>query len=153
MTEFDYFSTQTGKVKDPAGHSHEHPYAVGEGVSEGFYTYVWPNFTLNIYPGPGNVSLNLFLPLGVDRTLAVYDYCFTDGIPDEQVRDFVRFIDQVQEEDIVLCELVQRGMLSGYFERGQLMLSREHALQHFQRLVCRSVGAEDTASDVARAMV
>ena len=51
----------------------------------------------------------------------------------------MRFIDQVQEEDIVLCESVQRGLRSGYFDRGTLMLSREKALRHFQKLVHRSL--------------
>jgi hypothetical protein len=34
---------------------------------------------------------------------------------------------------------VQRGLSSGYFDRGHLMLSREHALRHFQRLVYREL--------------
>jgi carnitine monooxygenase subunit len=65
-------------------------------VHEGFYAFLWPNFTLNIYPGPGNVSLNLFVPLAPDRTLAVYDYCFADAVSAEEEQAFVRFVDQVQ---------------------------------------------------------
>ncbi len=139
VTEYDHFSTQTGALKASAvaGKSNHHPYDTSGGVREGFYAYLWPSFTINIYPGPGNVSLNLFLPLAVDRTLAVYDYCLADAVSDEQVRDFVTFIDQVQEEDIVLCESVQRGLGSGYFQCGKLMLSRERGLRHFQRLVLR----------------
>lgn len=111
-------------------------------MQEGFYAYLWPNFTLNIYPGPGNVSLNLFVPLAVDRTLAIYEYCFADSVSEREEQDFVRFIDQVQREDIGLCESVQRGLSSGYFDQGRLMLSREHALRHFQRLVHRFLSAD-----------
>ncbi len=140
VTEYEYFSTQHGALKQPGKRGRAHPYDTTSGeVREGFYAYLWPNFTINIYPGPGNVSLNLFVPLAVDRTLAIYDYCFADAVTEAEERDFVRFIDQVQEEDIVLCESVQRGLGSGFYERGPLVLSREKALRHFQRLVCRAL--------------
>src|SRR5262245_21935143 len=97
-----WFSTQTAAVKEAwrgakAGRR-ERPYEVGEGVRDGLYAYLWPNFTLNIYPGPGNVSLNLFVPVDTHRTLAIYEYCFASSVPDTQVEDFTRFIDQVQNE-------------------------------------------------------
>jgi phenylpropionate dioxygenase-like ring-hydroxylating dioxygenase large terminal subunit len=142
ITEYEHFSTQQGALKSSAGQGTGSPYQVKEGVRDGFYAYLWPNFTLNIYPGPGNVSLNLFLPMGPERTLAIYDYCFADAVSSDDEQAFVRFIDQVQEEDIVLCESVQRGLRSGYFEQGHLMLSRERALRHFQQLVYRYVTAE-----------
>ena len=67
----------------------------------------------------------------------MYEYCFVDRVSDGEVRDFVAFIDQVQREDVVLCESVQRGLSSGCFDRGRLLLSRESALRHFQKLVYR----------------
>lgn len=143
VAEYEYFSTQTGKLKESAkasdGASAPGLYDVRGEVREGFYAFLWPNFTLNIYPGPGNVSLNLFLPLAVDRTLAVYDYCFVDAVGATEERDFVAFIDRVQEEDVALCESVQRGLRSGYFDQGKLMLRRESGLRHFQKLVYRSL--------------
>jgi choline monooxygenase len=143
VTEYEYFSTQTGSLKKSAKKGKgKHGYDASQGVTDGFYAYLWPNFTLNIYPGPGNVSLNLFVPLDTHRTLAVYDYCFADAVSDADVADFVRFIDQVQNEDTVLCEAVQRGMRSGFFEQGKLMLSRERALQHFQKLVYQGLERE-----------
>lgn len=137
VTEYEWFSTQGGALKSSAkeGKSKSALYDVSGEVREGFYAYLWPNFTLNIYPGPGNVSLNLFVPVAVDRTLAIYDYCFVESVSEQEERDFVRFIDQVQDEDVVLCESVQRGLSSGYFDQGKLMLSREKGLRHFQRLV------------------
>jgi phenylpropionate dioxygenase-like ring-hydroxylating dioxygenase large terminal subunit len=145
VREYDYFSTQTGALSESAkkGTGRSSLYDVssdaGPVVTEGFYAYLWPNFTLNIYPGPGNVSLNLFIPLDENRTLAVYDYCFVDAVSREEEANFVRFIDQVQEEDIVLCESVQRGLRSGYFNQGKLMLARESSLRHFQTLVYRQL--------------
>jgi choline monooxygenase len=139
VDEYEYFSTQGGKATDAARTGAAGLYDISRGVEDGFYAFLWPTFTINIYPGPGNVSLNLFLPQGVDRTLAVYDYCFADAVGAQVEADFVRFIDQVQEEDVVLCESVQRGLRSGYYDCGQLMLSRERGLRHFQRLVYRAL--------------
>lgn len=139
ITEYEYFSTQTGKVRESAKRGRDNLYQIGEGVKDGFYAYLWPNFMVNIYPGPGNVSLNLILPIDVDKTLAIYEYCFVDAVAQEAIDDFVRFIEPVQKEDIVLCESVQRGLNSGYFGQGKLMLSREHALRHFQKLVYRTL--------------
>lgn len=144
VTEYDLFSTQAGPVSDAARRGQDNLYAVRGAVEAGFYAFLWPNFTLNIYPGPGNVSLNLFLPVDPHRTLAIYDYCFADGVSEEEIAEFVRFIDQVQEEDVVLCESVQRGLRSGYFTQGRLMLRSERALRHYQKLVHRFLTEDPT---------
>jgi choline monooxygenase len=147
VTEYEYFSAQAAPITRAAKDG-KASYNISEGVQAGFYAYLWPNFTLNIYPGPGNVSLNLFVPVDTHRTLAIYDYCFVDAVGEEEERDFVKFIDQVQEEDVVLCESVQRGLRSGYFDQGKLMLSRENGLRHFQKLVHRFL-SDDTHPNVA----
>ena len=140
VTEHEWFSTQGGALKAEAkAGTAQGLYDVRGEVTSGFYAYLWPNFTLNIYPGPGNVSLNLFVPVETHRTLAIYDYCFVEEVGAEEEREFVRFIDEVQEEDVVLCESVQRGLRSGYFDQGTLMLRRENALRHFQKLVYRAL--------------
>jgi phenylpropionate dioxygenase-like ring-hydroxylating dioxygenase large terminal subunit len=135
IREYEYFSTQTGPQKDSEG-----LYDASGGVTDGFYAFLWPNFTVNIYPGPGNVSLNLFLPLGPGRTRAIYEYCFVDAVGEREERDFVEFVQQVQMEDIGLCESVQRGLSTGYLPQGKLMLRQERALQHFQRLSHQFLG-------------
>jgi phenylpropionate dioxygenase-like ring-hydroxylating dioxygenase large terminal subunit len=139
VTEYDYFSTQAGPARASARAGKSDLYDLRGGVEAGFYAYLWPNFTINIYPGLGNVSLNLIVPVDEHHTVAVYEYCFADAVSEQEEHDFVRFIDQVQEEDIVLCESVQRGLRSGYYDQGKLMMRREHALRHFQRLVHREL--------------
>jgi choline monooxygenase len=136
VAEYEYFSTQAGPPTKSARQGKAGLYDISGEVKAGFYAFLWPNFTLNIYPGPGNVSLNLFLPVDTHRTLAIYEYCFAESVPEREIEDFTRFIDQVQEEDVVLCESVQRGLRSGFFDRGRLMRS-ERALAHFQKLVHR----------------
>lgn len=135
VTEYEFFSTQGGPQK-----AHPHPekapkFNKSGVVTDGFFAYLWPNFTLNLYPGPGSLSLNLFLPLAVDKTLAIFEYLFVDEVSQSDQEHFEQFIDQVQQEDIVLCESVQRGLSSGYIDQGKLMLHQEKALRHFQRLI------------------
>ena len=79
---------------------------------EGLYAYLWPNFTLNAYPGPGNVSLNVFAPLATVGRSRGTGTSSPRRCSDEEprVRDFV---DQVQHEDTELCESVQRGLGRG----------------------------------------
>jgi phenylpropionate dioxygenase-like ring-hydroxylating dioxygenase large terminal subunit len=132
--EFPTFSVQRGKVRESARDG-SGPYRIAAGVEDSFYAFLWPNFALNVYPGPGNVSVNVYVPLAPDRTLARYHYYFADAVSDEELAEFIRFIDQVQREDIVLCESVQRGLTSGFYDRGRLIEGREDGLRHFQRLV------------------
>jgi phenylpropionate dioxygenase-like ring-hydroxylating dioxygenase large terminal subunit len=107
----------------------------GNEVREGIYTYLWPNFMLNVYPGAGNASTNLILPIDEHHCLAVYEFFFAESMPDDEQRAMVEFIDQVQREDITIVESVQRGLRSGFYQQGQLILSRENGIQHFQGLV------------------
>lgn len=139
VREFDMFSTQGGPKKELAPGEKEQFDTRGE-VIDGFFAYLWPNFTINIYPGPGILSINLFLPVGPGETRAIFDYCFVDEISKEDEDDFVRFIEQVQLEDVVLCDSVQRGLSTGYLEVGKLMAKQESALLHFQHLVNRYMG-------------
>ena len=152
VEEYQYFSVQTGAARERTS---KRPLYDSRGeVEDGFYAYFWPNFTINVYPGPGNVSLNLFQPIDVSHTRAVFEYCFVDEVGDEAVEEFVRFVDQVQREDTVLCESVQRGLESGCIDQGKLMLSRESALRHFQLLVhqalCEPIGEPDESAGASR---
>ena len=71
--------------------------------------------------------------LGQGRTLPAEWY--TETMPEKEQRAMVDFIDQVQREDIIIVESVQRGLRSGFYKQGQLILSRENGIQHFQKLV------------------
>jgi len=64
-----------------------------------------------------------------------YEFFFSARMPEEEQRAMVDFIDQVQREAIIIVESVQRGSRSGFHKQGQLILSRENRIQHFQKLV------------------
>jgi choline monooxygenase len=88
----------------------ERSYAPGIGTAEASYFWIFPNLMLNIYPD--NISTNLIVPLSHDKTLTIFEWFFHN--PDsqnvrERVKKAVAFSDEVQQEDIGLCESVQRG--------------------------------------------
>jgi phenylpropionate dioxygenase-like ring-hydroxylating dioxygenase large terminal subunit len=134
IDEYRYVSTQHGPPK------HDETVADLQ-VKEGRYNYVWPTFMLNIYPGPGNASTNQIIPIDEGNTLAVYEYFYEDGAPEGFAIETTGLIHQVMVEDITLCESVQRGMRTGTFEHGRLILRYEHAIRHFQNLVRESLAA------------
>lgn len=50
----------------------------------------------------------------------------------------VAFSDRVQEEDITICEHVQRGLQSKAYDRGRFSVEMEAGVYHFQRLLKRA---------------
>jgi choline monooxygenase len=142
ITPHRYCSTQRGPLKSSAKTQADAACFLKEdGGQEGIYNYVWPNFMVNLYPGYGNASTNLIVPVAPDRTLAIYDFYFEEGM--QEAASMVAFIDQVQQEDIVICESVQRGLNSGFYDQGRLVLQYEKGIQHFERLVFEALTREE----------
>ncbi len=102
---------------------------------EAEYWWIWPNLMLNVYPD--NFSTNLIVPMGAGRTLTVFEWFFRDperaGVA-ESVRRTVEFSDEIQREDVAVCEAVQRGLGSATYERGRYSPRRETGVHHFHRL-------------------
>ena len=57
----------------------------------------------------------------------------------EQTRKLIaqdlEFSDEIQQEDIDICEQVQKGLQSGTYQSGYLCQKREQGVWHFQELV------------------
>jgi choline monooxygenase len=102
------------------------------------YWHVFPNFMLNLYDGV--MDTNLVLPLGTDCCRVIFDFWFAStGLaadPEFRARS-IATAEQVQAEDIGICEAVQRGLASGAFETGRFSVKREVAGHHFHRLLAR----------------
>jgi choline monooxygenase len=123
-TDHEYFSTYYGPLVGSPNH----------GVN---YATLWPNTLFSLYGSPPNLQALSIVPVDAGHTRQIVDYFFADDATEAQIRNDVEFSDLVTREDIVLCESVQRGLRSGAVEYGQLMLSREGGIQHFQKLVYR----------------
>lgn len=141
VVPYRYFSVQRGTVKESAKSGDSKLFDVSAGATEGLYSFVWPNFMVNTYPGLGNASMNLIIPVDVNRTLAIFDFHLSELIPACEAQKIIEFVDQIQAEDTILCESVQRGLRSGKTPQGRLILSKENGIQHFQRLVLSALSA------------
>ncbi len=103
---------------------------------DALYYWLFPNTMLNIYQD--NVSTNVILPLGVDKTLTVFEWFFAEpgtGEGWESMQQTIAFSDEIQQEDIAVCEQVQRGLRSRSYDRGRFAAKRENGVHHFQSLV------------------
>lgn len=105
------------------------------------YFWVYPNLMLNVYPD--NFSTNLIVPLGAHRTLTIFEWFFRD--PDSaksksELAETISFSDEIQVEDIDICEAVQRGLRSRTYDTGRYSPVRENGVHHFHRLYVRDMG-------------
>ena len=100
-----------------------------------FYFWQYPNFMLNWYEG--YLDTNLILPLGVDRCEVIFDFYFGDVSEENMpyVRESMGVSELVQQEDIVICDGVQRGLSSRAYQAGRLSVRREAGEHLFHRLL------------------
>jgi choline monooxygenase len=100
-----------------------------------FYLWIYPNFMINAYEGV--MDTNLVLPLGVDKCAVVFDYYFSDVSPAAEVRnkESIAVSEKVQDEDMAICDAVQRGLHSRAYIAGRLSVRREAGEHLFHRLL------------------
>lgn len=104
--------------------------------TKALYYWIFPNFMMNIYPD--NLQANIILPLGHDKTLAIFDWFFKGpgtGEGWESLQQSIAFSDQIQQEDMQLCESVQRGLQSISYDQGRFSAKRENGVHHFHLLL------------------
>ena len=99
--------------------------------------YFWqhPNLMINCYAG--YMDTNLVIPVDVDHCHVIFDFYFGDT--SEAAREYneqsVSVGNRVQEEDLGICEDVQRGLKSRAYRAGRLSVRREAGEQLFHRLL------------------
>ena len=80
------------------------------GSGDALYYWMWPNTMLNIVPG--RLQTNRMIPKGVDSCRVEFDFYYSMDESDEaaarRLAD-LNFSDEVQFEDLTICEDVQRG--------------------------------------------
>jgi choline monooxygenase len=111
------------------------------------YFWIFPNWMLNCYPD--NVSLNIVLPIEPERTLAIFEWYLPES--DLQNKDHatpaakasVEFSDQIQMEDVAICEAVQKNLRSRSYSRGRYSVKQEKGVHAFHRMYAESMAAGD----------
>jgi choline monooxygenase len=100
-----------------------------------FYLWIYPNFMINAYSGV--MDTNLVLPLGVDKCAVIFDYYFADTSDAAAVhhRNSIAVSEKVQDEDMAICDSVQRGLGSRAYVAGRLSVRREAGEHLFHRLL------------------
>lgn len=110
------------------------------GEGEALYYFLWPNTMLNVLPG--RLQTNRVIPLDTRRCRVEFDYYYpaaADAAEQARRKRDHTFSDEVQAEDIAICEAVQRGLDSGSYEAGRLNPRRENGVHHFHELLRESL--------------
>ena len=123
-------SSQLGPVRDSVV---DGPYDARGGLTESQYHFIWPNTTINIAPGPQNLSIERWVPAGPRTTIEVTDYFFAADVPEDRIQEVIAFDSQVAGEDVALVQSVQRGLDSNTVLQGRLMPESEQLIVDFQR--------------------
>ena len=100
-----------------------------------FYLWIYPNFMINAYEGV--MDTNLVLPMGVDKCAVVFDYYFGDISKKalKNNKESIKVSEKVQDEDMAICDAVQRGLASRAYVAGRLSVRREAGEHLFHRLL------------------
>jgi choline monooxygenase len=137
---FRYYSSQHAPIR-PAPPSGQIPgrdrrYLRSDGEQQALYYWVFPNLMLNFYPD--NMQINIIVPLDVERTLTIFEWWFKhpgSGEGWESMQQSIAFSDEIQREDMEICNAVQRNLHSRAYNQGRFSVKRENGVHHFQRLV------------------
>jgi choline monooxygenase len=102
---------------------------------QAFYLWVYPNFMINAYSGV--MDTNLVLPLAVDKCAVIFDYYFAEIGPaaEQHHRESIAVSETVQDEDMAICDSVQRGLGSRAYLAGRLSVRRESGEHLFHKLL------------------
>lgn len=144
--ELDYanYRTETG-----AYHSEQHSpvkkpdrIRIDKPEDEAKFFWVFPNLMMNVYPD--NFSTNLIVPMGHDRCATIFEWFFEN--PDDpavrkKIDETIAFSDEIQLEDIDICEAVQRGLKSRTYTAGRYSVKRENGVHHFHGLLAEFLSA------------
>ena len=111
-----------------------------------WYFWQYPNFMINLYQG--YMDTNLVLPDGVDRCKVIFDFYFDDVSEPaaERNRQSIAVGERVNDEDVGICEAVQRGLHSRAYGAGRLSVRREAGEHLLHRLLAADLkrGLENT---------
>jgi choline monooxygenase len=102
----------------------------GEGSA--FYRFIYPNTMLNILPG--RLQTNRVFPIDAHHCRVEFDYYYAAECTPAFREQDQQSSDDIQKEDIAICEAVQRGLASGSYSSGRLHPQRELGLHHFHEL-------------------
>lgn len=106
-------------------------------VAEAVYVWLFPNTMLNVYMG--QMQTNVVIPAGHDRCRVEFEWYAmnppANAATDSEWTKLLAFSDEIQDEDIEVCEAVQRNLRSRIYDRGRYSARRENGVHHFHSLL------------------
>lgn len=137
---YENYTRQWSPIRGPENEaSTERRYRQAKGDDIADYYWVFPNWMLNCYPD--NMSLNIVLPLGLEKTLAIFEWYFSeDALKTDAPQATVKFSDEIQIEDGAICEAVHKNLKSRAYEQGRFSAKQERCVHHFHRLYAERMG-------------
>lgn len=101
---------------------------VHAGEQSAEYAFVYPNLMLNRY-GPW-LDINIVEPTGSQTCQVRFEYFLHQDheAGEKFVEESLQASDAVQQEDVRLCEAVQRGLRSPAYDTGRSVLVPAHLL-------------------------
>ena len=137
-----YFSIQHAPLRPHEGSGDRKYDPSAAEVPEAVYAWLFPNMMLNVYLG--QMQTNVVVPLGHDRCRVVFEWYAeqppTDAANDPSWTKLLAFSDEIQDEDVEICETVQRNLRSRVYDRGRYSAKRENGVHHFHGLLHEWVG-------------
>ena len=94
-------------------------------VAEAVYVWLFPNIMLNVYFG--QLQTNVVLPVGTiarRRLRVVRDSIRASTPQTRRLGARIAFSDEIQDEDVEICEIVQRNLRSRVYDRGRYSAAR-----------------------------
>jgi len=133
-----YSSIQHAPLRPAIGPSSDRKYDPAKTeIAEAVYGWIFPNIMLNVYLG--QMQTNVVLPISHDKTIVVFEWFAsnppTDASTDPEWSRLIAFSDEIQDEDIEICETVQRNLRSRVYDRGRYSAKREVGVHHFHSLL------------------
>jgi phenylpropionate dioxygenase-like ring-hydroxylating dioxygenase large terminal subunit len=105
---------------------------------------LWPNMVFEVYPG-GNLTVFNHVPDGPESCVQETEWYFPNESPNAKEREVIDFVNAVREENIPICESVQRGLHSHGYQQGKFIVDpdrsyvSEHAVHDFQHRVLKAI--------------
>jgi choline monooxygenase len=139
---FANYSLQTSPIRGPQNeNTTDRRYKQREGDMAAEYYWIYPNWMLNCYPD--NMSLNIVLPVGHQKCVAMFLWFFEpEKLNSEVPETTFKFSDEIQMEDGHICEVVQRNLRSQSYDRGRYSVKQEKSLHHFHRMYLDSIARD-----------
>jgi choline monooxygenase len=117
----------------PGSSSQSDPYLKERVGNHGaVYAFLFPNIGVNRY---GDfMDTNHVIPLTMDKTLVVFDWYYKEPLSPENkkiIDDNLKSGEEIQNEDEIICERVQKGVYSNGYDRGRYAPTVEIGTHHF----------------------